>query len=941
MKHKLTVLACVGLALLLSTGFAFAQNVITVESGNVNRCATATVNVYLDNSDPVDAIGLPLVLSGAGTLTGVAAGPALAGHIVAINHQGNRVLLNAAGACLQPGNHLIATLTVDVNDDCQGTISIGLDDPALVEGAGLVLTDCDCCPVGADLVAGTLTLVNQPPVCDANSDENLHFSGSIVDKQLNAHDPDPCDNASLTFSGPISGPGTVSGDGLYNWDPTCADASQTYTVVFRVTDQCGEYVDCSFDVSVYHDPPVCQGVGAQSVHWADHLSVPLPATDDGCKLPLVWNLLSNGGLVGSLSVSGGHLEYDGDCADIAGSPHTVIYEVFDGEYADTCDVDITVTNDAPTVVCPDPIDPGHLCNHQIVGGGDGIFDLGQLVEGDAVGDDINGDPLTYSIISVKVDGSPYVPVNAPTIDANTGHFEWQSTGSDPVGTYEFCIEVDDGCYQGSCCFSVELELNIHMGIVDAAGTADTIPALPGTEACVYVNIFPDIPLGGIDILLCYDMTGLTFLGNATPMNDLADWEYFTWRTSRLSNCGGPCPTGYIRIVAIADLDNGPDVHPPDHSFGLEGNVIELCFLVTSDWNFLGQCLPINFCSEDCGDNALASKDGNIVWLPLGVDPECLDSPKYQPIEETELCPGAICVREPVDPRGDLNLNLIPNEVGDAVLYSRYFIEGPSVWDPAWRAIQEQASDVNNDGVQLTIADLVYLIRIITGDEQPFPSDGGYTKVSPYAGQANAIVKVSNNSVTISTQSAVDIGGAAFVFRYSGLGVGQAEASDAATQMRVSSSANHGELRVLVAPEITNPATISSGTNEIVTIPISGEGSIDLVEADFSDAEGAMLTSHVAKISPPKSYALLQNYPNPFNAGTVIPFDLKDASDWTVTVYNVTGQVVRTFAGHNEASQVRVQWDGTDTDGNEVASGVYFYRIKANNFTASKKMTLLK
>jgi hypothetical protein len=430
-------------------------------------------------------------------------------------------------------------------------------------------------------------------------------------------------------------------------------------------------------------------------------------------------------------------------------------------------------------------------------------------------------------------------------------------------------------------------------------------------------------LGGIDILLCYDLTGLQFLNHAQPMNDLAEWEYFTWRTSTLSNCGGACPTGYIRIVAIADLDNGPENHPEDDEFGLEGLVVELCFLVTSDWNFLGQCLPINFCSEDCGDNALASKDGNTVWLPLGVDPTCLESPKYTAIEETELCGGSICVREPEDARGDLNLNNIGHEVADAVLYSRYFIEGPSVWDPIYRAVQEQASDVNNDGVQLTIADLVYLIRVITGDEMPFPDDAGYTKVSPYAGQANAIVKVSDNSVTVSTQSAVDLGGAAFVFRYSGLGVGEAEATDATAHMSVTSRAHNGELRVLVAPEITELGTISSGNNEIVTIPISGEGTIDLVEVDFSDAEGAMLTSHMAKISPPKSYALSQNYPNPFNAGTVIPFDLKDASDWTVTVYNITGQVVRTFAGHNEASQVRVQWDGTDADGNDVASGVYF------------------
>ena len=54
MKHKLTVLACVGLALLLSTGLAFAQNTITIESKGVPRCATFDVAITLDNADAVD-----------------------------------------------------------------------------------------------------------------------------------------------------------------------------------------------------------------------------------------------------------------------------------------------------------------------------------------------------------------------------------------------------------------------------------------------------------------------------------------------------------------------------------------------------------------------------------------------------------------------------------------------------------------------------------------------------------------------------------------------------------------------------------------------------------------------------------------------------------------------------------------------------------------------
>lgn len=937
MKQKLTVLACVGLALLLSTGFAFAQNTITVESKDVNRCATVQVNVTLDNlSDDVDAIGLPLLVSN-GTLTGAAAGPALAGHTVAINQSGNQVLLNAVGACLaSPGPHSILTLTIETSSDCSGAVTVDLDPSPLVASAGLVLTGCGCCEVPAQFNPGTLTLVNQDPICGINSDENLHFSGSIVNKQLHASDADPCDGLSYAL---VSGPGTVSPDGKYNWDPDCADLG-THTVTFSATDNCNGSVDCSFDVTVYHNGPVCQSVPDQTVHWADHLSAALPATDDGCPSPLSWSLIDNGGLVGALSVAGGTLNYDGNCADIPG-PHTVLYQVSDGDM--TCDgsVNVSVTNTDPIIACPNPVDPAHLCDHQLIDGGDGIFNLGELVEGQASGSDPDADPVSYSVISVKVDGNPYAPVNTPSIDGS-GNFSWQSDGNDIVGTYEFCIEVSDGCAQATCCFSIDVEAKFYVSIKDETGTVDTIPSLPGEMKCVYINVFPNTDLGGLDLLVCYDQSTLSFLG-ADAINDLDIWEYFTFRYGANSNCSGSCPSGLIRIVAIADLDNGPANHPPNSAFGLEGNVVELCFQVTSDWNYLGQCLPIGFCSYDCGDNTLSSKDGNTTYLALGGDPVCLENPKpgHTAIEQIEFCGGAICVREPNDARGDINLNGVSNEISDAVLFSRYFIEGDGVFDPTWKNVQIQASDVNNDGVPLTVADLVYLIRVITGDEQPFPDDAGNPKVSPYQAQADAFVKVNKDNVTVSTNSAVDLGGALFVFRYSGMSVGEAVASDAAANMVVRSRSDRGELRVLVAPNMANMSTIQAGTREVVSIPTTGEGTIDLVEVQLADAHGALLASSMMKISPPKSYALMQNYPNPFNAGTVIRFDLKDASDWTLQVYNITGQVVRTFTGHDDASTVSVTWDGADRNGNQAASGVYFYRVNAGDYTATKKMTLLK
>jgi hypothetical protein len=93
---------------------------------------------------------------------------------------------------------------------------------------------------------------------------------------------------------------------------------------------------------------------------------------------------------------------------------------------------------------------------------------------------------------------------------------------------------------------------------------------------------------------------------------------------------------------------------------------------------------------------------------------------------------------------------------------------------------------------------------------------------------------------------------------------------------------------------------------------------------------------------PTSYALDQNYPNPFNAGTVISFALPEASRVKVTVFNVLGQTVMVLADQEMAAGMqRVAWDGRDDNGNSAASGVYFYRISANSFTDTKKMTLLK
>ena len=93
---------------------------------------------------------------------------------------------------------------------------------------------------------------------------------------------------------------------------------------------------------------------------------------------------------------------------------------------------------------------------------------------------------------------------------------------------------------------------------------------------------------------------------------------------------------------------------------------------------------------------------------------------------------------------------------------------------------------------------------------------------------------------------------------------------------------------------------------------------------------------------PISFSLSQNYPNPFNPSTQVKFDLPQRSEVDLTVYNVLGQEVTTLVHETMAAgSYTADWDGTSRTGSPVASGVYFYRLSAGDFTETKKMMLLK
>jgi len=93
---------------------------------------------------------------------------------------------------------------------------------------------------------------------------------------------------------------------------------------------------------------------------------------------------------------------------------------------------------------------------------------------------------------------------------------------------------------------------------------------------------------------------------------------------------------------------------------------------------------------------------------------------------------------------------------------------------------------------------------------------------------------------------------------------------------------------------------------------------------------------------PVDFQLSQNYPNPFNPTTNIEYALNKKGHIQIAVYNMLGQKVNTLVDLKQsAGRYSVQWDGTDVQGRQMSSGVYYYQLESNGHKVTKKMVLMK
>ena len=116
---------------------------------------------------------------------------------------------------------------------------------------------------------------------------------------------------------------------------------------------------------------------------------------------------------------------------------------------------------------------------------------------------------------------------------------------------------------------------------------------------------------------------------------------------------------------------------------------------------------------------------------------------------------------------------------------------------------------------------------------------------------------------------------------------------------------------------------------------------------FSYARGLQTLEELSRALTPEITALLANYPNPFNPETWIPYQLAKPADVTISIHAADGNVVRTLTlGYQDAGMYKhrshaAYWDGKNELGESVASGLYFYTLTAGEFTATRRMLILK
>ena len=303
-------------------------------------------------------------------------------------------------------------------------------------------------------------------------------------------------------------------------------------------------------------------------------------------------------------------------------------------------------------------------------------------------------------------------------------------------------------------------------------------------------------------------------------------------------------------------------------------------------------------------------------------------------------------------KGDVNLDCAIN-VLDVVLTVNIIL---GLYDPT--PDQFWAADCNDDG-EVDVLDVVCIVNIILGGGKIIAWDDNVKPAEVWFGHQDemAMAKGSRCILPIHISSEVPIAGVQMVFK---LGPNVLVPSDLQTSsftkdMKLRYSIKSDKLILVMYGE--HGETFGPGTGTAIEIVFDIDDITNIPQdpnfgLEFGDILLANTNAGIIPLKPrveveqeaalPETYSLSQNYPNPFNPETEISFRIPSAIHTSLNIFNILGQEVITLVDEQrEAGHYTVTWSGRDEFGTEVTTGVYFYTLKAGEFTETKRMLLLK
>ncbi|UCE17523.1 MAG: T9SS type A sorting domain-containing protein [Gemmatimonadota bacterium] len=269
-----------------------------------------------------------------------------------------------------------------------------------------------------------------------------------------------------------------------------------------------------------------------------------------------------------------------------------------------------------------------------------------------------------------------------------------------------------------------------------------------------------------------------------------------------------------------------------------------------------------------------------------------------------------------------------------------------------------AADCNGDGV-INVLDVLGIVRVILGlgpcSSLAPPLKG--TFVQTQVTVSNPLVHT-RGEVLIPIDVRATQPAAGFQLRMSydasKLVPGKPQSTPRSAAMTLASQAQSGAITLLLYGQ--RGERIPVGAGPVVVLPfrildgVRGDAGLEFEDILVAGLDCASMPVEVPYpdisldlgLPLPTVYSLAQNYPNPFNLQTVIEYQLPREGRVVLTVYNIVGQEVCTLTDEvKEAGYYTIRWDGRDTSGVSVASGLYFYRLQAGTFRQTMKMLLLK